>query len=247
VGEAGDGDAFGRARARWVSAWHGGGAGAILGAVLEFVLALFPTPVDIAAFAVFVAVFPVYHAVYPWFAHRHPGRAARERVGHLRHSWIRRVLERGEQIVAIQATRNLTMVSSFLASSCLLLMGFTANIMMELRGAGGFDDPATVIARLAVLVLVLAVAFAYFVAGLRHLGHFNLTIGADPEVMRAEEGDPAILDRASGRYTLGVRALYSAFAIVLWCVDAWLLIAMCLFWAVRFVGFQDFGHVLRRR
>ncbi|MEJ2343044.1 MAG: DUF599 family protein [Gemmatimonadales bacterium] len=86
---------------------------------------------------------------------------------------------------------------------------------------------------------------------LRHLGHFNLVIGADPDVVREVEGSPVeyfstLINRASNRYTLAVRCFYSASPLFLWLFDAWFFIALTLFWGIKFIGFQDFAHVLRK-
>jgi len=82
-------------------------------------------------------------------------------------------------------------------------------------------------------------------------GNFNLVIGADPELIREHEGPPedyfsALINRASNRYTLAVRCLYSASPLFLWIFDRWFFLGLTLFWGVKFIGFQDFAHVLRR-
>ena len=223
-------------------------------------LAIFENPIDIVGFLLFVLLFPVYHSLYPWLVRRFPDHAAKTRFDLFRHSWIEGLLERRDIIAAAQQTRNLTMVNSVLASSALILMGVTANVLIrspELSEAisgseSWLGDPAARSAKLFMLILVFAVAFGYCMTSLRHLGHFNLVIGADPEVIRQHEGDPAdyfttLINRASSRYTLAVRYLYSASPLFLWLFDSWFFIALTLFWGIKFIGFQDFAHVLRRQ
>jgi uncharacterized membrane protein len=162
-------------------------------------------------------------------------------------------------ITAVQQTRNLTMVNSWLASSSLLLMGFTANLMIstkeisrEFAGVSAWQaDPNATAAKLFLLIVIFAVAFGYCMTSLRHLGHFNLVIGTEPELIdelagSAVEYFAVLINRASNRYTLAVRCLYSASPIFLWLFDPWFFLGLTLFWGVKFVFFQDFAHELRR-
>jgi hypothetical protein len=88
---------------------------------------------------------------------------------------------------------------------------------------------------------------------LRHLGHFNVVIGADPHVIELYEGSAVdylstLINRASNRYTLAVRCLYSASPLFFWLFDTRLFVGVTLFWALKFIGFQDFAFgFLHRR
>ncbi len=224
-------------------------------------LALFSSPVDIAAFVLYCLVFPIYHAAYPVLMRLFPTHAAKGRIDLFRRSWIQGILERRDIMAAAQQTRNLTMVNSLLGSSTLILMGVTANLLIQYPQLDGAElampadihrNPDLVSAKLFLLIVVFAVAFSYCMTALRHLGHFNLVIGADPALIEREEGSSvdyfaALINRASNRYTLAVRCLYSASPLFLWLFDAWFCIALTLFWAVKFIGFQDFAHVLRTK
>ena len=223
-------------------------------------LSLFADPVDTIGFGLFLFVFPIYHTVYPYLIRLFPQHSAKARVDAFRRSWIEGLLERRDIIAAAQQTRNLTMVNSLLASSALILMGVTANALIrypQLNGAIGeleqwSQHPDAQAVKLFLLIVVFAVAFSYCMTSLRHLGHFNLVIGADPELIADREG-PAVdyfstlVNRASSRYTLAVRCFYSASPLFLWLFDSWFFIVLTLFWGIKFIGFQDFAHVLRRR
>lgn len=223
-------------------------------------LTLFEDPVDTLGFVLFLLVFPIYHAVYPYLIRLFPSHAAKVRVDLFRRSWIEGLLERHDIIAAAQQTRNLTMVNSLLASSSLILMGVTANVLFRLPEFSQVltaperftRHPDIQAVKLFLLIVVFAVAFAYCMTSLRHLGHFNLVIGADPEVIRRHEGPPveyftALINRASNRYTLAVRCLYSASPLLVWLFDQWFFIGLTLFWSIKFIGFQDFAHLLGRR
>lgn len=222
-------------------------------------LQLFDHPVDAIGMVLFLLVFPIYHAVYPYVIRVFPRHSAKVRIDAFRRSWIEGILERRDIITAAQQTRNLTMVNSVLASSALILMGVTANVLIgDPQLSAVITDPESVsrhpdvqAVKLFLLIVVFAVAFAYCMTSLRHLGHFNLVIGADPALIAEYEGPPVdyfatLVNRASNRYTLAVRCFYSASPLFLWLFDRWFFIAVTLFWGVKFVFFQDFAHVLGR-
>ncbi|MCP4654659.1 MAG: DUF599 domain-containing protein [bacterium] len=215
----------------------------------------FQTPLDVVGFVIFLFVFPVYHLLYPWLARVIPGHAARTRFDLFRESWIQGLIERRDIIAAAQQTRNLTMVNSILVSSALILMGLTANVLVRTLSPADPADwiahPTALTEKLCLLILVFAFAFSFFMTSLRHLGHFVLVIGADPKLVEAYEGSPvkyfsALINRASHRYTMGVRSLFSAVPLFGWLLDSRLFLLLTLFWAVKLIGFQDFARLLRR-
>lgn len=223
-------------------------------------LILFEDPVDTIGALLFLLVFPVYHALYPRLVRLFPRYAAKTRVDLFRRSWIEGLLERRDVLAAAQQTRNLTMVNSVLASSALILMGVTANVLIRYplfseavsQPERWFLHPDAQEVKLFLLIIVFAVAFSYCMTSLRHLGHFNLVIGAEPSVIEEHEGPPVdyfttLINRASNRYTLAVRCFYSASPLFLWLFDRWFFIGLTLFWSIKFIGFQDFAHVLRGR
>ena len=223
-------------------------------------LELLREPLDAIGFALFLLVFPIYHGIYPWLMSLFPDRAAKTRVDLYRRSWIERLVREEDILLAAQQTRNLTMVNTLLASSALILMGFTANLLIQapgfsidlpLVGAANADLTAQPV-KLLLLIVVFGVAFSYCMTSLRHLGHFNVVIGADPQVIERYEGSAVdylsgLINRASNRYTLAVRCLYSASPLFFWLFDTRLFVGLTLFWALRFIGFQDFAFGLLRR
>jgi uncharacterized membrane protein len=227
--------------------------------VFDHWLVLFSSPLDAVGFGLFLLVFPIYHGLYPWVMKRFPGAGVKVKFDLLRRSWIEGLLERRDIVAAAQQTRNLTMVNSLLASSALILMGFGSNILIRypevtegmLHPAAWEVNPEVVNAKLFLLILVFAAAFGYCMTSLRHLGHFVLVVGADPELINQLEGSAVdyfsgLINRASNRYTLAVRCLYSASPLFLWLFDTWFFILLTLFWGIKFVGFQDFTHLWRR-
>jgi len=80
---------------------------------------------------------------------------------------------------------------------------------------------------------------------LRHLGHFVMVIGADPDLVESFFGSAVdyfseLINKASHRYTLGVRSFYAAFPLLAWLFDSRLFVLLTGFWAFKFIVFQDF-------
>jgi uncharacterized membrane protein len=221
---------------------------------------LLQSKVDVVGFTIYLLVFPVYHGLYPLLAKASPRRTAKGRMDIMRRSWIQGLVERRDIISGAQQTRNLTMMNSLLGSAALILLGMTANVLLtypkvaaSVSHPESWDlHPGAVSAKLYLLILVFAVAFSYYMASLRRLGQFNLVIGADPALVDSEEGSmvdylTALINKASNRYTLGVRSFFSAFPLFAWLFDSWVFLALTLFFGIKFMAFQDFAHVLKRR
>jgi uncharacterized membrane protein len=221
---------------------------------------LFQGPVDVVGFVLYLLVFPVYHGLYPVLAKSSPHGTAKGRMDLLRRSWIEGLVQRRDIVAAAQQTRNLTMMNSLLGSASLILLGMTANALLtypkvpaQVAHPESWDlHPGAVSAKLYLLILVFAIAFSYYMAALRRLGQFNLVIGADPALIETEEGPAveyltALINKASNRYTLGVRAFFSAFPLFAWLFDPWVFIVITAFFGAKFVGFQDFARLLKSR
>lgn len=218
-------------------------------------LLLITNPIDIVGLILFVLVFPVYHVIYPFVNLIFKKQAARKRFDLFRESWIEGLIERRDIIAAAQQTRNLTMVNSVLVSSSLILMGVVGNLLLQMpqvtdKGIAlhyWAEHPDIIRVKLYLLIIVFAVAFSYFMTALRHLGHFVLVIGADPTLVKEHKGSPvkyfsSLINRASYRYTLGVRYLHSAVALFGWLFDSYIFIIITIFFGVKFIFFQDFTH-----
>lgn len=220
-------------------------------------LAPFQTPWDVAGFILFLLIFPLYHTLYPWLSRKAKSTSARNRVDIFRESWIERIIAKGDAVGAAQQTRNLTMVSSILVSSCLIFMGLSVNLLFRLPEINPHPPdwnlhPDAVRMKLFGLILLFALAFSFFMTALRHLGHFVLVIGADPKVIEENVGSPVqyfsgLINRASHRYTLGVRSLYAALPWAAWILDSRLFVLITLFWGIKLVAFQDFNRESSRR
>jgi uncharacterized membrane protein len=211
---------------------------------------LLQSEVDVIGLVLYLLVFPVYHGLYPILARRKPHRTAKGRMDIMRRSWIEGLVERRDITAGAQQTRNLTMMNSLLGSAALILY---PKVAAGVAHPASWDlHPGAVSVKLYMLILVFAFAFSYYMAALRRLGQFTLVIGADPALVDGEEGSmvdylTALINKASNRYTMGVRAFFSAFPLFAWLFDSWVFVALTLFFGVKFIGFQDFARILKRR
>ncbi len=223
-------------------------------------LTVFQSPVDIIGFILFVLIFPVYHGIYPWLVGMLKNQAKRTRFDLFRESWIKRLLDNRDVMAAAQQTRNLTMVNSVLLSSSLILMGLTANFLIQIPQMENqiispdawITHPDALRVKLYLLIVAFALAFSFFMTSLRHLGHFVLIIGADSELIAEHQGDPVkyfsnLINRASHRYTLGGRSFYSAFPLFAWLFDPWAFLIITVIWGIKFINFQDFSYLIPRK
>ena len=86
---------------------------------------------------------------------------------------------------------------------------------------------------------------------LRHLSHFSLVVGTDPDLIEELDGSALkylsnLINRASNRHTLAVRCLYSATPVFFWLFDVRLFVGLTAFWAFKFIVLQDFSYRVRR-
>jgi len=215
-------------------------------------LAPFDSLWDWAGVVLYLLVFPIYHGMYHLASVGTKKTTRRDRFDAIRESWVERLLAGDNVTVAAQQTRNLTMVSSILVSASLILLGITANMLVrvpQLEQSLPHSDllglrPNALRLKLYCLVVVFVAAFSFCMTALRYLGNFVLAIGADPAVIEEHFGSAVgylsgLANKASHRYTLGVRSFYAAFPLMGWLFDSRLFVVLTVFWALRFFVFRD--------
>lgn len=198
---------------------------------------------DYAGLAVFVVCTLAYHGFYAVWTRRHPLETVKGKVALYRRTWVKRILDRDEQMLAVQSVRNLLMTSSFMASSALLV---TAVVLNYLLVQAGGNIEARLSFQLLLLVAVYGYGFFSFLLSVRHLNHFSILVGADKDLIGSVEPVDAvtflanILNHAGNRFTMGQRAFYFSLPVVAWVVDAraFLLLTLAIF--VYLAVFLDF-------
>lgn len=216
---------------------------------------MFERTEDWVALALIFAVFPGYHLALPLLRrllgrYRTGKRAVREIE-----AWIRSTVGEGKVIVAVQQTRNTTMVASLLASSTLIILTLSATLVIggesEVNATGTFPiDVMT--AKALVLFFMLAIAFSFFVQALGRMGRFTIMIGCDPATLNRTEGDAVrhlteTFVGAIRHYRVGIRHLHAVFPILFWIFSTDLCIAASVALGLKFFFYDDFAYLLRRR
>jgi uncharacterized membrane protein len=202
------------------------------------------TALDYAGMVLFVLCTVVYHTFYAFWTDRHPLETVKGKIALYRRTWVKRILDRDEQMLAVQSLRNLLMTSSFMASSALLVIAVILNFLLGQTGTGPGDDQLGF--KLLILVAVYGYAFFSFLLSTRYLNHFTILVGADKDLIGSVEPVDAvtfltaILNRAGNRFTMGQRAFYFSLPVVAWVVDTLAFIAFTLLIFLYLALFLDF-------
>lgn len=219
-------------------------------------VALPPILVDQLALILFFVLSVGYHVYYLVVMRHHPTWSVRARMHQHRIHWVEGVQKRSERIMAVQSLRNLIMTNTFLASTMILLVAFTANyFLIEPQSTadafahpnpslGTGDMPVEV--KGIVLVILYAFAFVMFLSSLRTLNHLSILVGVDPEQLAATEGEDAAhfmakrLNETESMTTYGRRAVYFSIPVFLWLFSPWLFMIFTLIMWFFFVFYMDF-------
>ena len=215
---------------------------------------MFQNPPDWIALALLTLVLPVYHLALPALRRRGERFTGGRRIRREIESWVRHILVRDHVILGVQQVRNLTMVVSALTSATLIIMTLAGSYLLRGEGSlveGTFElNPLTL--KVLVLFGALAIAFVHFVQCLTKIGRFNILIGADPKLIEKGEGDPVaylttMFIDAVRTYRTGIHFLTALVAVLFWMYDAWLCIGVTLVLAAKFIFFDDFLYLVRKR
>ncbi|RME48424.1 MAG: DUF599 domain-containing protein [Deltaproteobacteria bacterium] len=190
---------------------------------------------DLLLFLVSAALYLAYEAFLSRRVRSNPNYSVQAVNQRLRRAWVAYVLEREERaIVAVQTLRNTTMSATFLASTAVLLMLGTLNLMSHTeRLATSWQlfmgsepaHPEFWIVKLFALVIDFFVAFFSFAMAIRLFNHagYQLTLTPERSPMTVEEIATS-LNRAGRHYTIGMRAYYLSVPLVCWLFDPLLML-----------------------
>ncbi|MGQ0534461.1 MAG: DUF599 domain-containing protein [Methanobacteriota archaeon] len=206
------------------------------------------TGLDAAGFVLFLGATVAYHVGYLWWAHRHPMETVKGKIHLYRRTWVKRVLDGNQQMMAVQGVRNLLMSSSFMASSSLVVIAVVLNFLITGRDTFALpvQNPALFVYQGYLLLLCFAFSFIAHLLAVRYLNLFTILIGADADLIAHAEGIDAVtyltnlLNRANDRFTYGQRAVYFALPIVAWMFSSVWFILVTLAIAFYLVVHLDF-------
>ncbi|GJP37705.1 hypothetical protein CLOM_g22134 [Closterium sp. NIES-68] len=153
-------------------------------------------------------------------------------VNHLnRRAWVYSIMKDVDKksILAVQTLRNHIMASTLLATTAIILSSGIAAFITSAATADvkasvfavtlGSREPAVVAVKFISIFLCFLFAFVCHVQSIRYTNHVNFLINI-PMGPQAQGLSPdyvaAVLARGSNFYTIGTRALYCAFPLLLW-------------------------------
>ncbi|MCB0717791.1 MAG: DUF599 domain-containing protein [Bacteroidetes bacterium] len=192
---------------------------------------------DVAALGISVGLIGLYH-LYIWIRQRRTPFYTTQAVNHdVRAEWVRWIHDdESRSILAIQTLRNSTMAATFLASTAVLLMMGTLNLMQQadkLSGilvSAGMPDPegsALWLTKMLFLVADYFIAFFCFAMSVRLYNHvgYQINVPADPRKEYRDVNYVLGQMKNAGRYyTLGMRAYYISVPFVFWIFGAHLMV-----------------------
>ncbi|ABA57906.1 DUF599 domain-containing protein [Nitrosococcus oceani] len=176
-----------------------------------------------------------YHFYLFWRIRRRPLSTAVGLSRRIRKLWVKRIIQEGRDILAVQTLRNWTMAATLLASTAILLglgllnVAFTTEQqpqLSKLLNYLGYDSELAWLLKLVILSGDFFFAFFNFTLAIRYYNHtgFMINVPACQEAGVSAKTVTEILQRGANHYTLGMRGYYLAIPLSLWLFGSvWLL------------------------
>ncbi|MDH4224397.1 MAG: DUF599 domain-containing protein [Deltaproteobacteria bacterium] len=186
------------------------------------------TNYDYLVLAFFVFQYLGYQLIYLW-VYDSEWFTTREKVlFHYRERWFRGVIKDNNLILAIQTIRNLEMVTTFLGSITMLMVGWIVSLFINTPewlttlSKGDYQlffDTHPLAVKLLVTLILWLVAFFNFIISLRITFNMNYVL-ASPVT---EEEDLSFqfdqIQRQIRYFFIGIRAIYFSIAPLMWLID----------------------------
>jgi uncharacterized membrane protein len=153
----------------------------------------------------------------------------------VRKLWVKKIIQEGRDILAIQTLRNWTMAATLLASTAILLGLGILNVafitekqpeLSKLLNYFGYNNELLWLLKLVTLSGDFFFSFFNFVLAIRYYNHtgFIINVSECQEAGISAEAVAEILQRGANHYTLGMRGYYFAIPLSLWLFGSlWLL------------------------
>ncbi|MBU7038564.1 MAG: DUF599 domain-containing protein [Theionarchaea archaeon] len=190
----------------------------------------------------FVAMFSGYNLAYFWYTKNYPKKTQKGRQNIYREYWIENVLRGGRGMVAVQQIRNMTTITTFLASSTLIFIGVAVSY-----ARGSFPVPQDYYDyKLYALIGIIALAFFNFLFTLRTANEITILIESSPSKIEELEGIPAVeylakkTNQAFLHHTLGMRCLYYSIPLFFWFFSPAVFVAVTIAITAGIARFLDF-------
>jgi len=186
-----------------------------------------PFTIDISTFAGSLALLAGYHIYLRIRVSRDPSYTIQSVSNDAREAWVENMMaEKANGILGVQTLRNQTMAATFLASTGILLMMGTMNLMQNASSKQGILsslESGLVVGdgleqfKLLVLLATFFWAFFAFTMALRMYNHVGYLINAKNEKHNFYPSPhyvSRLLNRSGRYYSLGMRAYYVSVPLV---------------------------------
>ena len=190
----------------------------------------------------FLIIFLGYNFSYFWYTKEHPRKTQKGRHNIYRKYWIENVLKKGRGMVAVQQIRNMTTVTTFLASSTLIFMG----VLVSFSSASFPIQEDYADYKFNALIGIIALAFFNFLFTLRTTNNITILIESSPSKIEELEGIPAVqyltnkINQAFLLHTLGMRCLYYSIPLFFWFFNPFVFIITTVILTFGIAYFLDF-------
>jgi len=183
---------------------------------------------DLLSLAGSAAILALYHLYMAYQIRRDPSYTFQSVMNYARAAWTQNIMSGGPDVLPVQTLRNSTMVSTFLAStSVLLIMGVLSlsgqgdklSTTWHVWSTGDAIGPKLWMFKLILLLVDLFVAFFSFAISLRFFNHVGYMINVPVALRHQIIGPESVaqqLNRAGRAYLVGMRSYYFLVPLVLW-------------------------------
>lgn len=198
--------------------------------------------VELLSGLVFVCIVVGYNLTYFTCVKKHPKITQKGRQNIYRQYWMENILEKGKGMTAVHQLRNMTLVTTFLASSTLIFMGVAVSLTRSSFSLeGGYADY-----KLYALIGMMALAFFNFLFTLRITNELSMLVESSPTKIEELEGISAAqyltreVNQAFLLHTLGMRCLYYSIPLFFWFFDPLVFLGVTVLLTAGIAKFLDF-------
>jgi len=198
--------------------------------------------IEIACGIIFLLIFCGYNFAYFWYSERNQTKTQKGRHNIYRMFWIENILEKGRGMVAIQQIRNMTTITTFLASSTLIFMGVVVSFTRSSFPIQ--QDYADY--KLSLLIGIISLSFFNFLFTLRTANDISILIESSPSKIEELEHMTAVeyltkkINQAFLHHTLGMRCLYYSIPVFFWFFDPMVMVIITIILTYGIARFLDF-------
>jgi uncharacterized membrane protein len=190
-------------------------------------MSLKPALTEIGLTLVSLSVLLFYHHRLYRQVRANPLATAIGLTNHARHAWVKTIVDKERDILAVQTFRNWVMASTFLASTAIFIsLGLVAaafrseitSSATQTLNVFGHPSETLWVIKLFVLSALFFYAFFNFTLSIRYYNHGSLLINVPQDLEPASSVDviTSVLNHGALHYTLGMRGFYLAIPLGLW-------------------------------